>query len=190
MGKTIAVFGAGPGLGLATARRFGREGFRVALVARDAERLARFADELAAEGIKARAFPTDLADRDRHAELVADIAGRLGPIDVAVLNGFLGTQYVRETMDVDVPTMERVFDGLVLAPLSLTRFVLPAMLDRGDGALLYGLGTVRQDPAAAAGRARRGLEPERADPDDLAELYWSLYTKRDRAEKTVGGLAA
>ena len=46
MSKTIAVFGAGPGMGRSVARRFGREGFQVALVARNQTRLDAFAGEL------------------------------------------------------------------------------------------------------------------------------------------------
>jgi NAD(P)-dependent dehydrogenase (short-subunit alcohol dehydrogenase family) len=51
--KTIAVFGVGPGMGRSVARRFGREGFQVALVARNQTRLDAFTAELAAEGITA-----------------------------------------------------------------------------------------------------------------------------------------
>ena len=53
MSKTIAVFGAGPGMGRSVARRFGCEGFQVALVARNQARLAAFSAELAGDGIEA-----------------------------------------------------------------------------------------------------------------------------------------
>ena len=53
MSKTIAVFGAGPGMGRSVARRFGREGFQVALVARNQTRLDAYTGELAADGISA-----------------------------------------------------------------------------------------------------------------------------------------
>ncbi|ADJ45507.1 hypothetical protein AMES_3683 [Amycolatopsis mediterranei S699] len=57
---TFALVGAGPGLGLATARRFGAAGHPVALIARDAERLAELTTALARDGIRARAFPADV----------------------------------------------------------------------------------------------------------------------------------
>src|SRR5580704_17592796 len=63
MSKTIAVFGAGPGMGRSVARRFGREGFQVALVARNQTRLDAYTGELAADGITAAGFAGDLADR-------------------------------------------------------------------------------------------------------------------------------
>ena len=62
MSKTIAVFGAGPGMGRSVARRFGREGFRVALVARNQERLAAFTEELAGDGIDATRLAEERAD--------------------------------------------------------------------------------------------------------------------------------
>jgi NAD(P)-dependent dehydrogenase (short-subunit alcohol dehydrogenase family) len=62
MSKTIAVFGVGPGMGRSVARRFGQEGFEVALVARNQTRLDAFTRELAADGIETAGFAGDLAD--------------------------------------------------------------------------------------------------------------------------------
>lgn len=229
--KTLAIFGAGPGLGIATARRFGKEGYRVALVSRNAERLKSFVDELEAEDVQAEAFPADLADLSAHAALV----GAIGDIDVAVINGYLNFEAVRPTLDIDVESMRLVLEGTTLAPLSLTRLLLPRLLKKGDGGLLYGLGLSSKDPlpqfalpgAAQASlrnyvhnlyvaladkgiyagaltlgvliersdaqrmfdsmpEAGLGLRPQRADPGDLAELYWDLYTRRDRPEEVVG----
>ncbi|KND37998.1 SDR family NAD(P)-dependent oxidoreductase, partial [Streptomyces stelliscabiei] len=56
----IAVIGAGPGLGLSIARRFGREGFQVALVSRTQDKLDALAARLAAEGIEAAGFAADV----------------------------------------------------------------------------------------------------------------------------------
>lgn len=57
---TLAIVGAGPGMGLAIARTFGRRGFDVALVARTKEQLDALADQLGREGVKAAAFPADI----------------------------------------------------------------------------------------------------------------------------------
>ena len=50
----IATIGAGPGLGAATARRFGREGFGIALIARTPDKLDRLREELAPDALAAR----------------------------------------------------------------------------------------------------------------------------------------
>ncbi|WP_449372593.1 SDR family NAD(P)-dependent oxidoreductase [Arthrobacter psychrolactophilus] len=82
MSKVIAIFGASTGLGVSMARRFGQEGFRVALIARRPERLESLVTELAADGIEAVAFPADLKVPRSIPALVAAIRERFGRIDV------------------------------------------------------------------------------------------------------------
>lgn len=154
--KRLAVFGAGPGLGLAAARRFGREGYETVLVSRNGERLRSFVDELADEGIRARALVQDLGDRVEHAGLIAEI----GPVDVAVINGYVDQEQLCGVRDIDVESMLATIEGTVLAPLSLTRLLLPHMLEAGDGAILYGFGAsarVPMPPLAGAGTAQASL---------------------------------
>ena len=62
MPKSIAVFGAGPGLGHAVARRYAREGYAVTLVARRPEPLDRLAKELTSAGATAHVITADLSD--------------------------------------------------------------------------------------------------------------------------------
>ncbi|MFD0448989.1 SDR family NAD(P)-dependent oxidoreductase [Streptomyces indonesiensis] len=82
MSKTIAIFGAGSGLGAATARRFGREGYAVALVARRPEPLAELAARLGTEGIDAESFTADLSDPSVVPGLLERITTRFDRIDV------------------------------------------------------------------------------------------------------------
>lgn len=79
---TIAVFGAGPGLGRSVARRYGREGYEVVLVSRTAEKLEALAAELAAEGITAHAVPADLSDPARVSDLATRIRDAVGDPEV------------------------------------------------------------------------------------------------------------
>ncbi|MFI6955673.1 SDR family NAD(P)-dependent oxidoreductase [Nocardia sp. NPDC050408] len=60
---TIAIVGAGSGLGMATGRRFGREGFSVALIARSQDKLDRLAAELADDRIPAVGYAADVQNR-------------------------------------------------------------------------------------------------------------------------------
>jgi len=62
MSKSIMIIGAGPGIGQAVARRFGREGWQIVLIGRSAERLATLAADLNAEGITAHIVPADATD--------------------------------------------------------------------------------------------------------------------------------
>lgn len=62
MTNSIMIVGAGPGIGMAVAQRFGREGWHVVLTSRRAERLDSLVGELSASGIKAHAVPADAGD--------------------------------------------------------------------------------------------------------------------------------
>ncbi len=135
--KTIAIFGAGPALGLSVARRFGREGYRVALVARRQESL----DALAAELPGAETFRADLLDPAQLTAAVAAIEDRFGHVDVAVWSpGGLDQQRVA-VLDIDPDELPGQLELLLLAPIRLARLLLPGMRARGDGALLYASGT-------------------------------------------------
>src|SRR5437764_958478 len=79
---SIAIVGAGPQLGLAIARTFGSQGFDVALISRNREKLDGLVGTLTAEGITAAAFPADVLDRDALTQALKDAATQFGGIDV------------------------------------------------------------------------------------------------------------
>ena len=84
MSKVVVVTGAGAGVGRATAEKFASEGYDVALLSRDPERLERAAEQLRRHGVRALPIPTDVADAAA-VEAAADRTEReLGPIDVWV----------------------------------------------------------------------------------------------------------
>lgn len=160
MDRTMAIVGTGPGLGLATAYRFGREGFRVALVARNGDRLDRFVTELAGAGITATAYPADLT-RPGAVDAVAGAIDRThGPLDVLYLNGQPVADRIATPLDVADDNLRAQLDALVYHPVALVRRFLPAMLDRGDGAVLVSLGASATTPLpvlANVGIAMAGL---------------------------------
>jgi NAD(P)-dependent dehydrogenase (short-subunit alcohol dehydrogenase family) len=82
MSNTIAIFGAGTGLGISTARRFGREGYQVALIGRRPHPLGTLISQLTEQGINAAAFPADLAQTSSVPKLISEISIRFGGIDV------------------------------------------------------------------------------------------------------------
>src|SRR4051812_20085027 len=90
MSKTILVCGHGPGISDAVARKFGAEGFSVAIAARSADRLNAAAKKLQAAGVKAQAFPCDLSDMNAVKKLVADARASLGAISVLHWNAYAG----------------------------------------------------------------------------------------------------
>lgn len=87
---TIVVCGHGPGISNAVARKFGLAGHPVAIVARNADRLASAASALAADGIKAEAFACDLGDITAVRALIGAVHERLGPIGIVHWNVYGG----------------------------------------------------------------------------------------------------
>ena len=90
MTRTIVVCGYGPGISDGVARKFGAEGFRVALVARSEEKLERGASALREAGIEARGFSCDLGDPEAVRAMIAAVREALGPITVVHWNAYAG----------------------------------------------------------------------------------------------------
>jgi len=85
MPKIVVVTGASAGVGRATVDEFARQGYDVALLARDPERLERAAAQIrSTHGVRALAIPTDVADANAVEAAATRVESELGPIDVWV----------------------------------------------------------------------------------------------------------
>ncbi len=127
-GQTALVTGATGGIGAAIARALHARGARVLLSGRRAEVL----DELRASlGDRAEALPADLAERDGPARL----AEAAGAVDVLVANAALPASGRLEEFEPE--EIDRALDVNLRAPVQLARAVLPGMLERGRGHLVF-----------------------------------------------------
>lgn len=149
------VTGVGPGTGAAVARRFAAGGYRVAMLARNADRLT----ALEAEIPDAIAVPCDVADA---AALEAAIS-RIGAPKVVVHNAVGGA--FGNFMDIDPAVLQRNFDINTMALLRLAQLTTPAMVNAGEGALI-----VTGNTSAQRGKAAfAGFAPTKAAQRILAE---------------------
>ncbi|WP_371182048.1 SDR family NAD(P)-dependent oxidoreductase [Xanthomonas sacchari] len=139
MNDTIAILGAGPGLGIALARKYGRLGHTVALVARNAQPLQQYCRQLAAEGIGARAFVADLRDPHAVAATLQRIQSELGHVHTL----YYGPNAPEAFVPAAALTVEAARDKVDLflyGLIAAVRAVLPAMRARQGGEILVGLG--------------------------------------------------
>jgi NADP-dependent 3-hydroxy acid dehydrogenase YdfG len=146
---TLAIVGAGPGLGLAVARRFGREGFSVALVARDAEKLEGLAARLRGDGITAAGFVADARDREALTSALDAAAAALGPIEVLQYSPIPAREFMKPVLDTTADDLVGPLEMSVLGPATAVQQVLPGMRDLGRGTFLFPNGASAVRPRGA-----------------------------------------
>ncbi|HEX3712070.1 MAG TPA: SDR family NAD(P)-dependent oxidoreductase [Trebonia sp.] len=139
MPKSIAVFGAGPGLGQAVARHYAREGYAVTLVGRRPEPLDRLARDLTSAGATAHVITADLADTDATPRLAGQVRAEAGDLDAFYYAPTPETGFVPAASL--TPQHARNFMPLIFyTMLALVQEFLPHMLEQGDGAILTAQG--------------------------------------------------
>jgi NADP-dependent 3-hydroxy acid dehydrogenase YdfG len=156
---TIAIIGAGPGLGLAIARTFGSQGFDVALISRNKGKLDALAAGLAADGITAAGFPADVLDRPGLRAALAAAKERFGGIDVLEYSPADTSAGTLAPVDIRQATPENVqpqIEYYLYGAMTATDVVLPDLLAAGAGTLLFTTGGGSVYPVARYGNVTAG----------------------------------
>lgn len=128
-GKVALVTGASRGIGEAISRRFGADGARVALAARDEEACFRIASEIVASGGEAISLKTDVTDAQSIAESVLVVVSEWGRIDVLVNNAGVGGP--TPLSERDDSRWDAIIATNLTAVFRVTREVLPHLSDGG-----------------------------------------------------------
>jgi short-subunit dehydrogenase len=131
-GDVALITGASRGIGRHIAMALARQGMDLVLAARSQEGLDAVADEVrSATGVTVSTLTVDLGDRVQAASLVARAEEVAGPVDVLVNNA--GIESASRPDEVPIDELGALSDVNLLAPMVLTRTVLPGMIKRGRG---------------------------------------------------------
>jgi NADP-dependent 3-hydroxy acid dehydrogenase YdfG len=149
MSKTIVVAGFGTGISKAVAEKFGQEGFNVALVARNAERVAAGAKELEAKKIRAAGFAVDLSDPQAVRGLAGKVREQLGPATVLHWNAYgMGGG---DLLKADAAEIRQVLELPVTSLVQAVQAFLPDLRQQQSAAVLITNGSLGVlDPAVDA----------------------------------------
>ncbi len=134
---TIAIVGAGAGLGAAVARRFGAEGFAVALISRSQERVDELARTLADEGITARGYAANVRDHVALAAALDRAAQELGPVEVLQYSPLPQKEFLRPVLETTPGDLVGAFEFSIQAPVAAVHQVLQGMRVLGRGPVLF-----------------------------------------------------
>lgn len=133
---TIAIVGAGPGLGQATARRFGREGFAVALISRTQKNVDRLAAELEDEGITARGYAANARDPQSLHVALDTAAADLGVVEVLQYSPVPAKEFMKPVLETSADDLAGPVEQSVYGPVTAVQRVLPGMRGLGRGTVL------------------------------------------------------
>jgi NADP-dependent 3-hydroxy acid dehydrogenase YdfG len=147
----ILVFGAGPGLGMSVAHRWGKEGYAVALVSRSADRHPDYLHALDDAGVDAAAFTADAADPAQLRQAIDAARKHFGRIDVGYYGPAATMSLAGDITTLDAANAQSALQEVVPA-VDFASLLLPEFTERGDGGLLFagGLSSVVPMPPLGA----------------------------------------
>jgi NADP-dependent 3-hydroxy acid dehydrogenase YdfG len=137
---SLVIVGAGPNLGLAVARRFGREGISVGLVSRNQAKLDDLAAQLAPDGITAAGAAADIRDSDALAAAIRSLAGELGEVEVLEYSPLPAREFMKPILETTVDDVRGPLEFSVLGAVAATQAVIGPMLEAGRGTILFTTG--------------------------------------------------
>lgn len=207
--RTVVVTGASSGIGEACARAFAAAGDRVVLAARRADRLSGVAGELAAaHGTETLEIVLDVRDRPAVEAALRSLPEEWRDVDVLVNSAGLAAG-LAAFQDADPDDWDRMLETNVRGVLSVTRALLPRMLERGSGHIInigsiagrgaYPGGSVYCASKAALDRITTGLRMDvlgsgirvsTVDPG-MVETEFSVvrfHGDKERADRVYAGL--
>ena len=211
MKKNIVVVGAGQGLGNAIAKHFGKNDFRVILIARNVEKLNAHKQELEKDSIETFIYSADCEKPQTLESAFKEIQATFGVVDVLVYNARVREDGLVTAFSND--DFIRHYQTDVASALCCTKLVMQKQAEQGSGAILLSGGIFGDNPnkehagisisKAALKALGKILHNELKEknifvglitiaghiqpntqhaPELIAEKYWEAYQKQDKYE--------
>jgi len=152
---SLVIVGAGPNLGLAVARRFGREGFAVGLISRSESKLVELAAQLQLDGVPTAVAAADIRDSDALAGAIRRLADELGPVEVLEYSPLPAPEFMKPVLETTVDDVRGPLEFSVLGAVAATQAVIGPMRAAGRGTILFTTGGAAVNPYP--GRAGVGI---------------------------------
>jgi NADP-dependent 3-hydroxy acid dehydrogenase YdfG len=143
----LIVVGPGSSFGVQLLRRFGREGFRLAVVSRSADTVSRVTDELAADGTPVAGAVADVTDPPAFTAAVGRLAADLGGLSVLVYNAKLSIRGTAFTVRAEV--LNQTLAVNVTGALTAVQAAAPLLADRPGGTILVTAAGTRTEPTGS-----------------------------------------
>lgn len=134
---TIAIVGAGRGLGAAVARKFGAEGFDIALISRSQQNVDSLAADLSEEGLSARGYAASVRDATSLAAALDRASQELGPIEVLQYSPIPQKEFLRPLLDTTVTDLAAAVEFSLYGPVAAVNQALAGMRALGRGTVLF-----------------------------------------------------
>ncbi len=209
----LLLIGMGAGNGLAIARRFGRDGFHILMVARNMSKLQEFESELAERNIQSTGYAADISDQADFGAVLTRIVAE--HTDISVLHYNASAYNPANPSGMSIPVFENDFRTNLTGALMAVQAVFPQMKERSGGAIFFtGGGTAFNAPpqlaSLAMGKAAlrslaftlaKECKPlgihvatitingmvkagTRFDPELIADEFWRLYQQPEEEWET------
>jgi short-subunit dehydrogenase len=201
--RHLLLVGAGPGLGMAVARRFAEGGYRVTLVARSTDGLRDLADSLADTGARIDTTAADASDPEGLRARMAELYDQLGAPGLIIYNAVLGAP--DRLLDSTAEHLQTAFTVDVIGAIVVTQVAAAVMRPAGSGTIIVTGGGFADHPIPALATVSLGkaalrsaatmlgadLEPDGIrvatltidgqiaagttfDPENIAKRYWEV----------------
>lgn len=213
--KVLTIIGMGEKNGLALARKFGKNGFVVAILARNKDQLEHYQQQLNSEQVESYYYLTDAADSDSIRSGLRYVQGSLGDIDVLIYNvAVVGQTQLSRTSP---KKLLQDFQVNVVGAVVAAQEVLPSMEARKEGKIFFTGGGLALNPHhqyGSLGIGKAGIrnaayslhqevrakgvhvatvtiqgfiqtDDEKYNPDAIAEQFWTLYEQRENFDVEI-----